>query len=76
MQLYVIETVCAQLPVLKALRNSTKLEKKNANPSERRSVQLTKNKVVEIGRGNIQFTQQKKHLLQRQSSDTWASYTS
>ena len=39
-----------------------------------RSVQFTKNKVVEIGGGNIQITQQSK--LQRQSPDTWASYTS
>ena len=76
MQLYVIENdiVCAQLPVLKASRNSNKLKKKNWNPSERRSVQFTKNKVVEIGGGNIQITQQSK--LQRQSPDTWASYTS
>ena len=59
MQLYVIETECAQLPVLKALKNSNKLEK-NKNPSERRSVQCTKNKVVEIGGGNIQLTQQSK----------------
>ena len=28
MQLYVIETACAQLPVLKASRNSNKLRKK------------------------------------------------
>ena len=73
MQLYVIENVCAQLLVLKASRNSNKLKKKNYNPSERRSLQLTTNKVVEIGEGNIQITQQSK--LRRQSPDTWASYT-
>ena len=28
MQLYVIESACAQLPVLKASKNSNKLEKK------------------------------------------------
>ena len=37
-------------------------------------MQFTKNKVVEIGGGNIQITQQGKP--QRQSPDTWASYTS
>ena len=37
MQLYVIETASAQLPELKASKNSNKL-KKNYNPSERRSV--------------------------------------
>ena len=38
------------------------------------SVQFTKNKVVEIGEGNVQFTQQSK--LQQQSLDTWVTYTS
>ena len=37
-------------------------------------MQFTKNKVVEIGGGNIQFIHQSK--LQQQSPDTWASYTS
>ena len=65
MQLYVRETPCAQLPVIEA--------SKNWNPSERRSVQFTENKVVEIGGENIQSLQSK---LQRQSLDTWASYAS
>ena len=49
---FTMETVCAQLPLLKASRNSGKFEKK-MNPSERRSVQFTKNNkiVVEIGWG-------------------------
>ena len=60
MQLYVIETACAQLPALKALKKTLTNWKKNQNPSERRSVQITKNKVVETVGGNIQFTQQSK----------------
>ena len=53
MQLYVIETACAQRPLLKASRNSNKLEKKLESMIERRSVQFTKNKVVEIGGGTF-----------------------
>ena len=53
MQLYVIETACPQPSVLKALRNSKKLGKIRIH---QKGDQFTKNKVVEIGEGNIQFT--------------------
>ena len=46
MQLYVIETVCPQLPVLKALRNSNKLGKKLE--SIRKEINLLRIKLLRL----------------------------
>ena len=74
MQLYVTETVCGQLPVVKTSRNPNKLEKKIRIHQKRDLCNSLRIKLCEIGGRNIPFTQQSK--LQRQSLDTWTSYTS
>ena len=68
MQLYVIETACAQLPVIKASRNSNKLEKNRIHQKG----DLCNSLRIKL----LRLEGKTQSELQRQSLDTWASYTS